>query len=1017
MRPSRSPARALLLCALAFCVIASTSVASDPGTESSFEPALRDLWSRGSTRFHRQWLATRPVDAALASTIDPATLVPAPGAQLIANIPDLQWRDIVAFSDVLDVSVTPSREPEPGEAPVDRFVFAAASLHSDRDGPADLSIGSERGYVAWLNGKQIHSRASDQPFAPDSQRIPVELRRGNNQLVLRLHETRPGHSRIALRVIEPGTALPRIEEITPSIDSDKGHVLTIRTHTSVEPDRAPVALDIIGADGSVISNKSANRGVVAEFDTSSWRDGPYEIRASTTDRWQQPQVTYIPWYKGDVRDGLRQLIDAAAAAKDDVPGNHVKMLAALAKDRLGSIENATPSSWPLVHAALMEFEELQQEARGRAARVRSGGFVRIAYKDEIDGSTQYCRAYLPAAYSTHKAWPLIVYLHGYNPANPDYINWWSVEQRHHRIAESRGTIWIDAHGRGNAQYAGIGDRDVMKCMEEAKRRFAVDPDRVYLTGESMGGHGTWRIASRHPDVFAAAAPVYGGWDFRITNVAGPSQTPSPQSALAAYSLEYASSFANAESLLHVPLLVIHGDADAAVSVENSRHAVRLLQRWGYDIRYHEMPGWGHEDLRQQAFIADWLLSHRRKQEPRIVRLRSVDLNAASAYWLKVAAFQRPAEITRITAEVQEPGVVKVDSTNVAAFTLDLPQALRGSSQKLRVIWNGETHEFAGTGVTEVGTRSTPATLAKRAGLEGPLPAVLETPFAVVIGTISTDSRMREMIQAGADSLAHQWRSWQRQPLRIIKDTELTAEHERTLSLILLGAADANAVTKRLARKLPFSASRNGIAVDGRQWKIRDSVLQAVYPSPLAADRYIYLVLPTSPEGMYFWRPQLVHFERGNALTTFDWLIQDGRRPPPGTMDPNAAHVASGVFDASWRRQDRWTQFRDEKAETWSLRRAPPQGFAPSSAALQAAAGRYELQPGTVVSIRVDGNELIVDLPPQWSQPPLKMRPESDAVYIISSTSDTAEFVRDSAGAISGVSVESNGSVIWAKRLP
>jgi len=86
----------------------------------------------------------------MASTIDPATLEPSPGAQLLANVPDLQWRDIVAFSDVLDVTVTPPREPEPGDAPVDLFVFAAVSLSSDHGGPAELSIGfaHDQGYGA-----------------------------------------------------------------------------------------------------------------------------------------------------------------------------------------------------------------------------------------------------------------------------------------------------------------------------------------------------------------------------------------------------------------------------------------------------------------------------------------------------------------------------------------------------------------------------------------------------------------------------------------------------------------------------------------------------------------------------------------------------------------------------------------------------------------------------------------------------------------------------------------------------
>ena len=190
----------------------------------------------------------------------------------------------------------------------------------------------------------------------------------------------------------------------------------------------------------------------------------------------------------------------------------------------------------------------------------------------------------------------------------------------------------------------------------------------------------------------------------------------------------------------------------------------------------------------------------------------------------------------------------------------------------------------------------------RTGLEGPLAAVVATPFAVVVGTTAKDARMREIIQTHAESFAQQWLQWQRQPLRMLRDTEVTAEHEQTYSLILLGGADANAITRKIARQLPFSASRNGIVVDEREWQVKDSVLQAIYPSPLAADRYVYVVAATSPEGMYFWKPQLVHFTFGYPLAPSDWMIQDGRRPPPGTANVSIANVAAGIFDSSWRRR-------------------------------------------------------------------------------------------------------------------
>jgi hypothetical protein len=276
--------------------------------------------------------------------------------------------------------------------------------------------------------------------------------------------------------------------------------------------------------------------------------------------------------------------------------------------------------------------------------------------------------------------------------------------------------------------------------------------------------------------------------------------------------------------------------------------------------------------------------------------------------------------------------------------------------------------------------------------------------------------MREHIQTRADSFAQQWLSWQHQPLRTIKDTEVTAEHEKAYSLILIGGADANAVTRRIAKKLPFAASRNGIVVDGREWAAKDSVLQAIYPSPLAADRYVHVIAATSAEGMFFWRPRLVHPIMGHPLTLFDWIIQDGRRPPPGTTNIAVANVASGVFDASWRgKDDRWISVRDRQAaSTWTLRRAPVKGVVASTRALQAIAGRYELFPGAIVTVEVQGNRV-------FAQPPrgevIELVTESDWVFSQPASGEAIEFIRDDAGNISGASVEDHGSLFWAKRLP
>lgn len=981
----------------------------------AFEPALRDLWTRSSERFQRQWLIAGPLDAAAAETLEPAALRPAAGDALHSSKPDVRWVPHTSWGDVTDLNTIGNRAPESSASPVDRFVFVAASLPSATARRMELSIGSERPYSVWLNGKLVHTRDAVDVFAFDRDRVPVEMEQGENVVLLRFHETSAGPSQFALRAVPPGAALARIEEIAPAILSTDGGVLAVRTHFEAEKHSSPVLVQVLGAGGAALGEERVARGEVARFETAAWPEGAYEIRTTTQDAWGRASVRHLPWYKGNAIAAVRNLIADAKKADTGPRGDTIRMLAAMATDRLGgSIDKASPASWRLVHSPLMEYEELVLEARGHAARVRAGGFVRLAYTDEIDGSTQFCRAYLPLEYTSERSWPLIAFLHGFNPANPEYIGWWDVDRRHHAVADARPTIVVEPHGRGNAQYLGIGDRDVMRCISEAKRRFAVDEERVYLTGESMGGHGTWAIASRHPDVFAAAAPVYGGWDFRITDVSSLSSEPPPKTAMSAFALESRSSFSHAENLLHVPLLVIHGDADAAVHVENSRHAVKLLQRWGYDIQYHEMPGWAHEDLGRRLAIADWLLQHRRVSEPKTVRLRSTDLAGASAYWVSVRAFENPAEIVRVNAQVLQPGVVRVDSTNVAALALNLPKPFRGADDKLEIIWNGEAHEIGLNGGEALLGAAPKAALSKRPGLEGPLPAVIATPFAVVVGTTSSDLRMREIIQAHADAFARQWLDWQKQPIRVLKDTEVSRDDERAYSLILLGGADANAVTKRLANKLPFRVSRDGIVVDGRKFAVADAVLQAIYPSPAAPDRYVYVAAATSPGGMYFWRPQFVNFVQGFPVTTFDWIIQDGRRPPPGTTDTHAANVAAGVFDVSWRRQDRWTVLRDEAAVShWTLRRAPTKDFVASPAALQAAAGRYELFPGFVLTFRIENGNIVVDVPGEASIPTVA---ESDSLFVDPRSGNAVEILRDDAGNVIGASVDSPRGIVFAKRL-
>jgi dienelactone hydrolase len=506
-------------------------------------------------------------------------------------------------------------------------------------------------------------------------------------------------------------------------------------------------------------------------------------------------------------------------------------------------------------------------------------------------------------------------------------------------------------GRGNVDYRWMGERDVLRCLAEARRRFRIDADRVYISGESMGGNGTWLIASRNPQLFAAAAPVYGGWDYRIYANGYAYTNPQATRPMEHFLQEAHASFAGAEGLRNVPLFVLHGDADQAVPVDESRHGVRLLQRFGYDIRYREVPGLGHEDLKSRDEIADWLLQHRRVAAPREVRLRSYDLAGARAHWLRVTAWESPFDMIEARAQLLDAHTLRLDTRNVAAAELAPPRGMLSAATT--VIWNGRniSHTFQEDRPLTLRAADFAAGAAdKSPEREGRLSYFFGTPFAVVVGTTAGDAELARGLAAKAEAFADLWQHWQHVRPRVFRDTELTADDARRYSLLLLGGPDANTVSARLATKLPLQVTADSITVDGRRFTARDAVAQMLYPHPDDGGRYLLMVAPTSAAGLRYWNPQQYwHALNGFPMNFWDWTVVDGRHvtQAPGLL-PDRGWIAAGVFDMHWRRDDRFTVTGDEALRAQApLRHAPAPDFKLPAERLDALAGRYRVDPGQI----------------------------------------------------------------------
>jgi len=193
--------------------------------------------------------------------------------------------------------------------------------------------------------------------------------------------------------------------------------------------------------------------------------------------------------------------------------------------------------------------------------------------------------YVPREYDASKAWPLVVFLHGAGERGDDGI--------------IQSEVGIGTAIRRNPDRfpalvlmpqcpkERIWDWEVLegveKAMADTQGNYAVDTSRIYLTGLSMGGFGTWTWGPAKSDVFAALMPICGGG-----RLEGISRLGNPASAEKFLTLEE-----RVQRMAKMPVYAFHGADDEVVKPELSREMVELITAAGGEVKYEEFPETGH----------------------------------------------------------------------------------------------------------------------------------------------------------------------------------------------------------------------------------------------------------------------------------------------------------------------------------------------------------------------------------------------------------------------------------------
>ncbi len=185
---------------------------------------------------------------------------------------------------------------------------------------------------------------------------------------------------------------------------------------------------------------------------------------------------------------------------------------------------------------------------------------------EREGNRGQYSLYVPENYTPSKQWPVIICLHGGYGQGYEYIWTWL------RPARTKGYILLSPKSLVETWTMTVGSpdtRSVMQMLDEVAAKYSIDRSRIYLTGLSDGGIFTYIMGLEKHEKFTAVAPVAGA----LHMAADP--------------------LLRTGSGRELPIFVIHGVHDFIFPVTFTRQTNELLTSLKYNVKYEELPDWGH----------------------------------------------------------------------------------------------------------------------------------------------------------------------------------------------------------------------------------------------------------------------------------------------------------------------------------------------------------------------------------------------------------------------------------------
>lgn len=832
----------------------------------------------------------------------------------------------------------------------------AARVHSPTKREAFLKASVNSKVAIAFGGKIVLEENGDQYLLPDHRTVPIELEAGWNDLVIRVEQVSGYAAAFGVRLrgrdgrplselawdlprelLAPAapaapTAIPDAPgatgpdlcpalgaRITPRVDAEVGwrieasldaHGLVpfaLASRWALTRDRVPLALADAALAPAQLAVQTQSLTAALPADASD-----AEVQLSVGGR---VCARLAHKTRADARARL-------LAAEDRIEGLSEKTLGPDGRDSLRYLAQdvrqmleGDPAETRVerrLAPALAYLEQHIEAARADKNPFLTPGVHIRAYRSPLDGTLRRYLVVVPASYANRKdPVPLIFLSHGLNYTPEDMIRialgkpsgarevWASgLIYKWDPPPTPKGAILVADDGFGNAGQRPQGELDVFESIARTRQAYDIDPQRISITGFSLGGSVAFWAAFHAPDLFSAAAPLCGYPNLTEYNsVVSAKKRPFDSILLADEGV-----VGYAESGRYLPLRMVHGTQDNPRRSEMIADRYKTL-RYPFDL---DKPALGH-NVWDYAFedgkLLTWLAARKRPKVAVEPSLRTGRYRWSTNYWLRIDRFADEDLFGQLDGKLKGERL-SVTTRNVAALTL-LPGPLGARADKpLTIVVDNKTigtqmivdalHLSREGGAWHVVDAIDRPADGKRPGVEGPIQDIWFDRFIVVYGTQDAGQREANRLTA------QRWKRhspWIEIDMPVKADSEVTPDDLKGRSLVLIGNPASNLVTRQMEKDLAAAGitfEPHALVFGERRFEGDQIGLSTARPSPFDPDHMVVLHAGVGAEGTLSARylPDFVP----------DYVIyDDGMRAAYGDRILGARQIlAGGFYDARWR---------------------------------------------------------------------------------------------------------------------